>query len=126
MNKKKQWRLGMYCDGEETTVQVQFQNRKGEWLIQSQYMTKNGMLHVRVLDEIRSMAELDYEQTYSIELDKKELLQMIAWNCLNKRQFLSILIKNNKYYIRIKTRQETGLKQQIKEIREYVQIWLFK
>jgi hypothetical protein len=74
MNKKKQWRLGMYCDGEETTVQVQFQNRKGEWLIQSQYMTKNGMLHVRVLDEIRSMAELDYEQTYSIELDKKELL----------------------------------------------------
>lgn len=50
----------------------------------------------------------------------------IAWNCLNKRQFLSILIKNNKYYIRIKTRQETGLKQQIKEIREYVQVWVFK
>ena len=42
MNKKKQWRLGMYYDGAESTVQIQFQNRKGEWLTQSQYTTKKG------------------------------------------------------------------------------------
>ena len=73
MNKKKQWRLGMYCNGEETTVQVQFRIGKGEWLIQSQYTTKNGMLHVRVLDEIRGLVELDYQQTYFVELEEKEL-----------------------------------------------------
>lgn len=68
--KRRKWRLGFSKD--EIFIQVQFKV-DGEWLTQTQYEVVDGLISKDILDEISELIWLDYNNSYSVELDNDEI-----------------------------------------------------
>lgn len=74
MSKKKYWRLGHYSKGGRTAFQIQFMNRNGEWLTQSQFVSsEDGWIPESILWEIIGLRNNDYEQTYIYSIGAKRV-----------------------------------------------------
>lgn len=67
---KRKWRLGFSKD--EKFIQVQFKV-DGEWLTQTQYEVVDGLISKDILDEISQLIWLDYNNSYSVELENDEI-----------------------------------------------------
>ena len=68
--KRRKWRLGFSKD--EKFIQVQFKV-DGEWLTQTQYEVVDGLISKDILDEISKLIWLDYNNSYSVELENDEI-----------------------------------------------------